>query len=160
MKHYNTSLINNANRIFNPKGEAPPMEVADIIMPTVDLGAGQFVDIVRHAQSAVTGGATIYTTPTDKDFYLTSIQLSSQSDATADNTSILVTANIEGVSRRLINVGKLTTTARVVDIFLDFAIPIKIDRGAIIAFANSFTVGASITNVSITGYTAETTKGT
>jgi len=136
---------------FSASEDKIPNETLDKVQLVYSLNK-QFSNIVRSSTVATTQSSlTLYSVGASEDFYLTSIQLSNMSDATADNTTINISGTVDGASRVLATLRKLTTTAFNDSIFLSFNYPIKIDKGTNITLANAFTVGASTTGVSIAG---------
>lgn len=156
-KHYNPSFGEDLRRIFNPKGGEQASSYETKIQPIVLLPTR--VDIARSAGSATTGATTIYTTPADKDFYLTSVQISGAADATADNVEYTIECVTDGVARSLIGLRKITTTAFTGQSSIAYLYPLKIDRNSIISVNTAFTVGAASKRGAITGYTLEVAKG-
>lgn len=156
-------IIQNLNTIKELQAAAyltfqdTPRELGRTIVPVLPINpcANRKLDIVNPAASSTTGSLTLYTTPMDKDFYLVGIQWSIMKDATNDNTSATIAANVGGASKTLFYMTSLTTTARDDSGFVSFQRPIKIDRGATILFTTSFTVGALTRSAVIYGYTLE-----
>lgn len=150
----NKDLIINAidELKLNPITDAIPKAVVPTIQPVYKVE--RKVDKVFYLSlSASTGGATIYTGNPNKTFYITSISVSTQSDATCDNTQILLLATLSGIVTNIIaGFRKLTTTAQVRDIHLDFSTPIKVDKGTNVDFSNAFTVGSCVSLVILRGY--------
>jgi hypothetical protein len=152
--HRNPSIAQDCLRIFNFKqGDTIGSDVGEIIVPVVEINP--CVDIVRENSSASTGSITLYTTPADKDFYLTYASLDFQADATADNTSCYIQITQKGVARRILSIRKLSLTATSKSIYLNFNPPIKCDKNTGIIIGNSFSVGASTYDGAIGGYLRE-----
>lgn len=159
-KHYNTTLTELWNRIFNPKGEFPSSELLPYLTPTVELRPTS--DIFRAANATASGTTTIFTTPSDKDFFLVGGYLTSSYDATADSifTQLRFTDGLGVANRVLLDHRKITTTATNEATAFTTAFPIKVARNTAITMVTSFTVGTSACAAGIHGYTIETTKGT
>jgi len=149
MKHYNPTISSNASRIFNLKGESTS-EINDIIMPIIPIEP--VINIVKVG----TADATIYTTPTDKDFYLCAAYITNQGGVGAAGTEGYITAYIDGVNVRIASIQHPTTTASAENEFFAYPRDIKIDRGTAIAITGG--VGLSVKGI-IYGYTVETIKG-
>ena len=160
MKHYNPTITENAFRIFNLKGE-PLDEVMPYIQPTKELG--NVVNIVRGASiTASNTSTTLYTTPSDKDFYLTGFNISVAKDAACDVATSSHTLRVVmfGANQSLALIPVITLTAERAETSADFPVPIKIDRNTIISFlSGAHTAGLFNRGVTIRGYTVETTKG-
>lgn len=132
---------------------ALPKELAPVLV----CNPRRFVNVVVEGNSGATQTAkTIYTTPSTKDFYLTSLTLSHQSNVTADNVEIVVKGYVNGEQVNLILFRKLTTTVTEGTTSLSLPIPLKLDRGSIISYRNVFTVGASAGSVVVMGYVVDT----
>lgn len=155
MQNNNSSISQDINRIFDLKGESTNL-VSDIIMPVVPIV--RQIDIVRNGTSSASGALTAYTTPSDKDFYLTGIFLNISCDAASDWVTASYTATIQGVSRAFAYIAKLTLTATQQQVSIQYPIPIKIDRGTNIVNSLTFAAGNTIRAYSLQGYTVETTK--
>jgi hypothetical protein len=123
------------------------------IQPVVEIGP-KFTTIARHVSSTTTGSSTIYTTPTDKDFYLTYAQLNITKDATSDNVNCNLLATLNAV-RRILSINTQTTTAGSFNAANSFPYPIKIDRGTNITVNGTFTVGATTKEACIGGFILE-----
>ena len=154
VKHYNPTIVEDANRIFNFKADTIPANVVDVILPTVAIS--RYANIVVNAIDAVTGSLTVFTTPSDKDFYLTSIHMSEGGTSTNDGTVVFVSAVIGGATRRLIQhcilqIGHFNNST------ITYNTPVKIDRNTSIIIVSSFTTGSGNKACSLTGYTVETT---
>lgn len=158
VKHYNPSLVERFQRIFNFK--STDRFTDDISGPVAVIPVTPISRIVRSANRSTSGSSTILTTPTDKDFYLCGAMLSIDSDVVADNTSASIVVTIDGVSnnRDIVRIEKLSLTATSRTVVQNFNPPIKIDRGTNITAASTFTVGASRLSGCIYGYTEETTN--
>lgn len=157
-KHYNLSLVSWLNRLFRFKGDFPSHEVSELIMPVVCLEPT--TTITKVSTNSATGTVTAYTTPTDKDFFLTGIFFSFDKNATADNTTFTISATQDGEVKTLISVLSLTTTARQIAQYIPFEKPFKVDRGTAIQHTATFTAGAMSRSVIVHGYTQETLTGT
>lgn len=156
VNNYNTSISKRATDLLNVRdGTFFDNNLGNKIIPVIDINK-PIVNVVVSASTATTGTATAYTTPTDKDFYLTGAVLSFQADATADNTSVFFTATINGVGTPIVNFRKLTTTATTQAIPITFSEPIKIDRNTNITYTSAFTVGACARSINLYGYISDT----
>lgn len=112
--------------------------------------------IVRSGNTTTSGTNTIYTTPSDRDFYLTGATLSNQSNSTADNTAIQLNitpfGDNTGAVRSILTIAKQTTTAINETISISINPPIRLARNVAINTSSTFTVGASTTTASIIGF--------
>lgn len=155
VKHNNASIAIDAARILATKGDFLSDEVDG---PVAVIPIERFCNIQRELQRSVTGNNNVYTTPTDKDFYLTGFVFSYMCDATADNTNITAFITTDGVTKNIARAAKITTTATSGIVAVEFNKPIKIDRGTIIGSSSTFTVGNCTHSLAIRGYTVETTN--
>lgn len=116
------------------------------------------INITKSADANNATSATIYTTPTDQDFYLVAAYLATIKDATATSTSERILATINGASTNILRFLSFTLTAETRDTQITLPIPVKIDRGTTIT-VNNGTGNANIsTTGGIYGYVDETTK--
>jgi len=113
-------------------------------------------NIVGQIQATNATSATIYTTPTDKDFFLTGASCSVIKDVTA--TSVLTRINFTlftGEARSVLAIPGLSLTAQSECLSMDFICPIQLKRGTTITVSNSTNVGNVTSNGMIIGYTVE-----
>ena len=159
VKHYNPSIVQDALRILNTKTNNLSDEVGDLV-PTIPITP--ICRVVKTNSSTASGSSiTVYTTPSDKDFYLTGLVFTYQKDATcdcADGTHAAIQTTIEGLAIQLIRSTLITLSADSRTFVNHFTTPVKIDRGVtIIITVNTFTVGKFVRSATIYGYTQETT---
>jgi hypothetical protein len=157
-KHYNPSLVERTNRIFRPKaGDQFSDNVSPNLVPVITVDP--IVRIVRNGNTSSTGTFTVYTTPSDKDFYLTAIELTMAKDVTCDAATGSVGMNItvDGVSVAVVTIAFITLTAQTSTVVVPFTFPIKVDRGTTITGSVTFTAGAMRRSCCIYGYTEEVT---
>jgi len=154
VRHFNPTISQNALRILNTKGFNLDEEVSGLVavIPITSIPR-----IVRGTSRTTTGNSTIYTTPSDKDFYLTGFYISATADVASDCVLYNFQITVDGVSQRIFSMVKTTLTAFNQTQFVALPIPIKIDRGTAITIGQSFTVGTSTVASAIYGYTEETT---
>ena len=114
-----------------------------IIQPVINVNE-DFINIVKNATANGGATATIWTTPTDKDFYLTNVMIGQGTYYT------YVTFYLGGAA---VTWGNSSTVGNFSD--TSFGRPIKIDRGTVI----TLTSGAASSSVaSIAGFTRESYK--
>lgn len=159
VKHYNTSISEDAARILNSK--QGQFLGDDVQGPVAVIPIQRRCDFVKQGGRATTGGGTIATTPADKDTYLVGLHFSFSKNAACDIASgnIRVTAVIDGLTVNIASFAVLTLTAEQGSDYFPFTVPIKIDRNTTISFAaDSYTAGLMSRSASVHGYTVETTK--
>jgi len=116
-------------------------------IPVVEVGIkSSKSSFPKTFTKSTTGSATIYTTPTDQDFYITALAVSLMKDATcdvADGGSFSITAQVNGIVTQLIGIPLFTLTAQDGELALSFGNhPMKVDRGTTILIAtNTFSAG-------------------
>lgn len=136
-----------------------PKELGKTIVPVLISNPERVCNIVRGVHQANTGSQTIYTTPTDKDFYLVAANLNTSNLPVGAYGTASMDVVIDGDTQELLrittNVG--TNEARDVTSNNNYPVPIKIDRGTAIITTQTnqavFFVGANIV-----GYTVDTLK--
>ena len=134
---------------------ALPRTLVNNIQPVFSVNSERAVSLTGNIQRTTSAnGAGILVLPTGKRFFLTSLMIQNVSDATADNTSIRITgiSADTGASMSLAGMSKITLTAFSDSISREFNTPIEIQAGSTISLTNIFTLGVSVTHVSVEGY--------
>lgn len=138
--------------------EGFPQELDTRVVPVIDMSPiiNKEINVVRSQNSTASGAVNIYTTNNSGGyrFYLKSIYFAMIKDSNCDvaNGVINVTANVDGVNRTLVAIPVLTTTAQNEAVYIYFNTPVKLDLGATITMAATFTLGAMARTCTITGY--------
>jgi hypothetical protein len=108
-------------------------------------------DVVISGTGSATSN-TIYTTPTDQDFYLCGACLSLIKDVTSTSTLTQLKVSSGGLLRTLLHFIGFTLTVQADSIACNFNPPIKVDRGTAITL-NHGTAAATISGAaSVWGY--------
>jgi hypothetical protein len=133
-----------------------PTQLADKVVPVMEVNPKSFrrINVVKQTQNTGTT-ATIYTTPTDKDFYLVGYNLSLIKDVTATSVLTRLRAVIDGATVDIAQIMGITLTPQERTISNSFSVPIKLDRNTTLTVANSTNVANTNTGCSIIGYTVE-----
>ena len=153
MRHYNPSIITRALRIFNSKqGDFLTDEVAG---PIATISIHPFTNVCESKEIVNTTSGTIYTTPSDKSFYLTSASLSSIRDASATAVLFRITYYQNGVEKTLLAHSGITLTAASKDTTLSMINPILVDKNTVIAVKSNLSTGNFRCDATIQGYTEE-----
>lgn len=157
MLNRSRSIAQDYDQIFDTKMGETPTQVSDLIVPIVPIEPSS--QIVRGASANNAASTTIYTTPADKDFYLTFASIVGKQVATAaQSTKMALTVVIGNVRQDLImlvNIANQNTTNPA----STFIGKILLDRGSTITLTqNSPTAGDQVGGT-IAGYTRESTKG-
>lgn len=131
-----------------------PSELADKVIATMEVNP----DMLRYAHIVKAGVATggnviVYTTPTDRDFYLTNAFMSISKIATDsnDNTSLLINPIDDSSVVAICVLPGTTLTAQTSEISQTFKHPIKLKRGTDITIARNAGNGTGC--ATIVGYT-------
>jgi len=155
----NPSIFQDAQKQLNSLNAdfIPPQteELVRLVIPITPVA-----DFVRSQQNAVPGTtAVLVTLPTDKDFFLTGLQLNLASDAANDTTSASLQVRIENQFRVVGIISKLALVAiSAVNVPSTFVPPIRIDRGTDIRLVLTGTVGGIAFSGIIFGFMRETTR--
>ncbi len=133
-----------------------PTQLGKTVVPVMETNPKLFrvCDVV--ASTAGFSSTTLYSVPTNKDFFLTNAWV--QIDGTADQVSErIITIIINGVGVVLLRIKNNSAYASVGGgspspaLALNFSVPIKIDRGTNIVVTGAQTLGYA----GIVGYTVE-----
>jgi len=147
------SILNDAKNELGIQELAMPKnaQVVSLVYPIQK----KYSDIVRSVSTNASAGATLLTTPSDKDFYLTALSISYVKDAASDNVLVSLTCYTGGGFRYLVTLQNPTLTASSRELTLSFPYPIKVDRGTIISVNGTFTVGTILKYGMISGFILE-----
>jgi len=156
VKIQRTSILNNATNELNIQlgTEQPPSEIGGGVNLVYPINQ-KYTSVFYEKVQTLSASTSIYTTPTDKDFYLTYLTLSVVKDAANDNTVTTLSASNRGVATRLCSLQFLTTTQATDHLELIFPYPIKLDRGTSISIVGSFAAGTMTKVASIGGFLVE-----
>jgi len=155
MQNNNMTISLDMNRIFDLKGESSNL-VSDFIQPIVDIK--NTVNIIQAATLTSALSTTLFTTPLNKDFYLTAYHLRFIKDVTATTTLLSIQAFILGVKKIIALLPSFTLTVDTGVQTHSLFYPIKIDRGTAITIDSTTNVANFSASAMIQGYTVETTK--
>ena len=137
--------------------EGFPTQLSNICMPVMDMTPDfhRKTNIVRTG--TVTNGTTttIYTTPTDRDFFLASCSLAFIKDVTATATYCSLAAYFDAVERNILFYPHLATTVQTGSLSQVFIPPLKVDRGTIIRTRVDTNNANESAYGTITGYTVD-----
>jgi len=155
----NDDTIKECSRVLGHQVEnKPQLDTSKIILVSdINPKGLRRCNIVRMNQASNATTATIYTTPTDKDFYLCSYSHNVIKDATSTSTFSNINVTVDGAVQQISRIVSITLTAQNIGYATSLAIPIKLDRGTTITVTNSTNVANVTSCASITGYTAENT---
>lgn len=133
-----------------------PDELAEKVVPVMEVNPNLLrnINFVKRVNIVNTATTTVYTTPTDKDFYLTNAFLNFIKDAlnTSVSTQLIITTE-DSITDAIISFAQLTLTAQVGNENVQFNPAIKLKRGSnITASAASVAAGNISMNVGFAGY--------
>jgi len=151
----NTEIRRNITEATGILDQKAPVELDSKVVSVIETNPR----IIKHSNifdgvvKTATAAATIYTTPADDDFFLTSVTLSWNKDVTCDATSVRVTAYTPaGFQATPVYVTLPSLTAQSGQIVVPFSYPLKLQRNSIITCVGAFTAGAMTEVAQITGY--------
>jgi len=135
-----------------------PRDISNSIQPVIEVGKNIDQHFSKSASQATTGTITIFTTPSDKDFFMTCCNFSFAKDSTCDiGTGVIdFLCVINGATVRPLRSAVITTTAERGNLETSFSTPIKLDRNSVISLTGTFTVGVMARVASINGFTVDT----
>jgi len=130
----------------------PNLPIRDEILPVIVMNTTS--QILKWGSAINSTSGTIYTLPTDKDFYLTGATLGMLKDATATSilTNLTCRDSVGNVASTLLAIPGLTLTAQSGNASITLAHPLKLMRGSAITVANSTSVGNVSAYGTITGF--------
>lgn len=133
-----------------------PRGLSKDIQLTYEVNPQKNISVAADAAKLATGTEVLMTTPTDRDFYLTTAILSGQADVLCDNVSISLNAQLKGkVSNEILRLAKISLTVFSGQIAITFPQPMLLDRGTTILIASTFSAGACSFAGTITGYVTD-----
>lgn len=144
----NAGIQQNADRV--------PNELAEKIVPTFETNPVMLrrTNVVAWATGTSALATTIYTTPADRDFYLTGYDMSVSKTAAANSARCWLSFRIGGASQRVIIQGT-TLTAQQQGTSLWLNQPLKLDRNSLIEVNNAVNEATISTTATIFGYINE-----
>jgi hypothetical protein len=126
-------------------------KVQDVISPVYPIQV-KYATVAKQNANAATGSILVYTTPIDRDFYLTAAFISITKDVTSDCVECYLNASVGGSARRILNIDMQTATAGSFNMNDSYAYPIKIDRGTDISVFGPFAAGTLLKRGTIIGF--------
>lgn len=130
-----------------------PNDSSDKIVLTYDYSNSKYCTVIKENSTTSTGAALIYTTPSDRDFYLSSIWMNYETSATCDAVGAFVSIVPYGSASSVGHwLRKLSLTAQCEHGQIVFNPPIRLARNTQINVSSTFTVGSMVKGATITGY--------
>jgi len=139
--------------------DAIPNQLAEKVVPVMEVNpkllrrATQLANLLGRTTTAT--GVTVMSAKTNQDVFITGLLVSNVQSAASDNVLIAITTTMDGAAKVIYRRVKATLTASNTHDYMEFNIPLKIDRGAAITFTLAFTAGTSTTDVIVFGYLDE-----
>jgi len=136
-----------------------PNQLAEKVVPVMEVNPTilKYCNVFVHGSTSATGSMTVYTTPSDKDFYLCGVDMSYSKTAACDVASGYLTFTVapkEGVTAYL-TFPVVTLTAEKDTKSVTFTRPILLRRNVALAFTGTYTAGNMYRNCSVWGYTID-----
>lgn len=148
--------IRNAAKSQPGTKEVIPSELSRVIIPVIEVNPKLTKTAIGYfAAAAGSTSATIYTTPSDQDFYLCSAQLSTIKDVTSTSNQSKIVIVQNGRSVTVCAISSITLTVQSECISVSFPHPLKCDRGSTITVQNSSATATIRSDGQITGYLDE-----
>lgn len=134
-----------------------PNQLAEKVVPVMEVNPNMLrsINLIKTSGNSATGSVTVYTCPSDKDFYLYGVCMSYTKDVACDNVSIALQASLseDGSSATVISeMLSQTLTAESRTLNKDFTVPLKLRRGSALILVGAFSVGALTKKCQIQGY--------
>lgn len=159
------ALINNSDLTkeliegakINISDEAVPSQIAEKVVPVMEVNPKllRTTNILSSYHATDSTSGTVYTTPANKDFYLTNVVLSLAKDVNA--TSVMSNVNVY-VNEQIVNILAImgtSVTAQYETTTLNLKLPLLIDRNTAINITNSTAIASISARATIFGYTVE-----
>lgn len=137
--------------------DSTPNQIADKVVPVIDVNP-KHSRVLNHATvntATNSAGVTIYTTPTDRDYFLTQVFLYFIKDVTSTSTYSAIDVVIGGGRYTLLSLPQISLTVQQGGLSISFHRPMKIDRGTTIRLLNSTNVANITSTGGVAGYTVE-----
>jgi len=161
---YNTDLFKEVKDVakLQQNTDVIPTRLGDTIVPVVNVNPKDYytLDIYRDgSHTAYDSGTILYTTPTDKDFYLTNVVLTASANVAFDGSQFFVDFVDANNVARGVRMAHILTNISGGQVSVQFYHPILIKRGTDLKVGMSVgTAGAANVRGAIAGYLVYNTK--
>jgi hypothetical protein len=139
-----------------------PSQLADKVVPVMEVNPKllKVCNIVKSATCNNATTATIYTAPTDRDFFIVSAALSVIKDVTSTSvqSAINVVPEDAVTGSNICVLAGITLTPQTLAISQTFIPPLKLKRGSVIGAINSANVANVRAEATITGFTLDNAR--
>jgi hypothetical protein len=132
-----------------------PTQLSNQVVPVVNITPRQISNVAIGGTNSGTGAVTLYTTPVDRDFYLTSASVGYAKSAACDmgDGFIYLKVYIRGLQVNVCIAPAMALTAEKNNVAISYTAPLKLDRNSTITIAaQSFTAGALLRMGTFTGF--------
>lgn len=137
--------------------EGIPNQLSQTIAPVLIVNPRITSNVLKQLNNIATGNLTIFRTPIDKDFYLTSAFIAYSKDGSCNNTELrLVVVLPDGSTNDLLSIPSITLIANESNLSQSFNPPVKLQRDSEITLVGSFSLGLYAKSGGITGYSVDT----
>lgn len=161
--NYNSDLSNELRKAgaIQISVDQIPQKINDSIQPVIEVNPKLLknIEIIKIGSASDATSATIYTTPSNQDFYLCGFTFTHCRDATATSLVSEIKAYVNGEQISLYALRTLTTT--VINGFsfsVNLLRPIKIDRGTSLIVTNGAATALIRSTAIIYGYLDNTSS--
>jgi len=131
-----------------------PNQLAEKVVPVMEVNPKllRVSNVVANANAVNATAATVYTTPTTRDFYLCGAMLSVIKDVTATSTASVINGTVNGAAVNFMSIAGLTLTTQNLSNTMIFNPPIKLDRNTAVQVTNTTNVANVTARAHIFGY--------
>jgi len=134
-----------------PRGVSKQIDLSYNVNPRRDTDVlGRIADRTTTASNV-----TIFTADEFKDTFLTDATLACSFDATNNTQLVSIGATIKGLTTRIFEMKKNSTTATLLNDTIHFHPPMLVDANTTVTLSSTFSAGASSVSVKILGYTTD-----
>jgi hypothetical protein len=155
-RHFNPSIVNRAQRILNSKGNDYLSD--EVTGPVAVIPLDHVARIAKFGSCEDATSGTVWTTPPDKDFYLTNAMLVMVKDALATTTEVSMRCQVDGVLTRIVAIPCIGLTAATHDLTVTFNPALKCDRNTVIQIITNSATAKVKAFGTIQGYVEEVTQ--
>lgn len=144
---HSTAIKKWASHLFETNSARPiDFKLSEVIQPIVEIQP--YIDVMRT--SVTTGTNVVYTTPTDKEFYLTNVAMSGYSEAGVAQGEATIEFTTEDGQSRSMNIST-DNTASAGSLALSVQFPM---RGVLLKKGSTITFTIDKAFIMFAGYTA------
>lgn len=110
-------------------------------------------NVLRNSSAVNSTSSTVYTVPSEGEFYLTFAQIAIIKDATSTSTQSYIQCQPKGyAAQRILSIPSLTLTAQEAQVSATLAAPLLLEPGSTITLANQTNVANITAHCCIAGY--------